>query len=136
MAERQGIWALRGLTLLALAAIGGGLWVTGGPLQGRAERRDQLRSADISALTVQADCRAAEEGAMTTDLRPTAPCPQVLRMADPVTGLPYRIEAVDARNLRLCAEFDLPLEQQARTYDWRPDRDAGGCIVHRLSILD
>ncbi|MDP5305811.1 hypothetical protein [Paracoccus spongiarum] len=133
MAERPGIWGMRGLTVLALLAIAGGLWVSGGPMQGRAERRDQMRSADLSALTAQAECRGTEAGAATADLGPTALCPETPRLADPATGAPYRITVLDRNNLRLCADFELPADKRLLAHEWQPGIDADGCIVYRLN---
>ena len=44
MARRWPVWAL---TALSLAILTAGVAATGGPAQGRAEKRDQLRESDL-----------------------------------------------------------------------------------------
>lgn len=132
MAEPRRNPAVWGIAGLAVAAIAGGLAVTGGPGQGRAERRDDLRLADLMAIAGHLDCRADAGGGVVTDLSPSPACPAIVRASDPFTGTAYRVEVVDAQNLRLCAGFDLP--QPSGALQPR-DRGVGadGCIVHRLA---
>lgn len=132
MAERRQGWPVWAIAALAAALIVAGLTMTGGPMQGRAERRDEVRMGDLDALLLQADCRAGELGELTTDLAPTAACPATPRAADPFTDEPYQVEIVDAHNLRLCAGFELPLEDRVR-WGRREGVDAGdGCMVYLM----
>lgn len=101
-------------------------------MQGRSERRDMVRLADLDALLNQADCRASETGALAADVETSDACPATPRRADPFTAAPYRIEVIDARNLRLCADFE---QAQPWLAERRPDLEAragGGCVVYRM----
>lgn len=128
MARRGGIRAIHGLAALTVATIIGGLWISGGPMQGRAERRDATRASDISALINQADCLASQTGALSADLAATQVCTATPRLADPYTNEPYRIELIDDRNLRLCASFET-MEEGVVPEAWL-QLDEGGCVVH------
>ena len=128
--RRQG-WPVWAIAVLAVVLIGVALTQTGGPMQGRAERRDEVRIADLNALMAQAGCRAAAAGTVTADLTATPACPDAPRATDPFTDRPYRIEVVDAENLRLCAAF----ETQAWTGPHLRRRDVradGDCLIHRI----
>lgn len=110
-----------GIAAVALAAVAAGLFLSGGPGQGRAERRDALREGDLAALAAQAQCLAAE-GRAVPPLAPTEGCPGTPRMADPATGEAYGIETVEGGRLRLCA----PRETAA---PWAADPARPGCIL-------
>lgn len=127
MVKRWPVWGLVGLSLTVLAA---GLIATGGPAQGRAEKRDETRQRDLAELWQQLACKSVETGALLTDPTPTEACPATPRLADPFSETPYRVEQVDEQNLRLCAGFELPVDPQ-RNYG---GRDAAGCVVQRFSL--
>ena len=129
MAERGQGWASLAIAAVALAAILGGLVLSGGPGQGRMERRDRVRLDDLMAIWRQAECRSLNGAPLDGALTPTAACPAEPRRADPQTGAAYRIEPVDARNLRLCADFELPPEELSP--GWVGERQ-GDCLVMRL----
>ena len=140
MADRAKGWATGAIVLLAAIAVGGGLAISGGPMQGRKEARDRLRMADLSAIEMQARCRAQNEGKLTTETGATPACPAELRLADPYTGIAYRIEQIDSRNLRLCAPFETDAylrrmgysePMPAENVDAQP-----GCIVARVFYAD
>jgi hypothetical protein len=132
MTERRQGWAVWTIAAVAVALIGTGLVFSGGPMQGRAERRDAVRMHDLNAAQTQAICRAFEAGAATANLAPTAACPETLRLTDPFTDRPYRIEMVDADNLRFCAVFERP--DHATAYRNLTDGAEPGesCLIHRL----
>ncbi|MTD98670.1 hypothetical protein GIY56_00010 [Paracoccus sp. YIM 132242] len=119
-------WFVRALAALSLAVLAAGIIATGGPAQGRAERRDQARQRDLSEIQSLLACKAQQAGRVGTDPTPTEACPMTPRLADPFTGAPYRIEQVAPDTLRLCAGFELPPEAQ----DHGPD--ASGCMVQRV----
>lgn len=124
-------WPVLALVVVAVGAIVTGLVVTGGPAQGRKERRDELRLADLQALARLVQCLAGESGALPTDLAATAQCAGDLRRADPHSGTPYRFEALSSDSFRFCATFetDLPL----RTHWSQVNIDAAaGCITSHL----
>lgn len=129
MARRYGKrWPVWALTALSLSVLGAGIAVTGGPAQGRAEKRDQAREADLSDLHGLLFCKAQQAGQAGIDPTPTEACPMTPRLADPFTGAPYRIERLAPDILRLCAGFERPSDRPGQ------DRDAAGCIVRRIAV--
>lgn len=125
-------WATHAITALGVAAIIGGFLIAGGPGQGRAERRDDMRRADLWALQAQLSCLARETGVLEPTVRATAACPATPSLADPITGEPYRIEPIDDENLRLCARFELPGVEGNARYAPMNEIDAQGCMVMNL----
>lgn len=116
-AGRGGAAALAGLAGLGILA---GLWLSGGPGQGRAEARDEARRSDLSELATQARCLALE-GEDVPPIDTSEGCPEAPPSADPWTGEPYRIERLPAGTLRLCASYE--------TERFRDEGPAGpGCI--------
>lgn len=121
-------WATAGITALALAAIGGGLILSGGPGEGRAERRDWQRSADLSAIESQIRCLARQTGTLSVAIETTDACPDTPTLDDPVTGQPYEITLIDARNVRLCASFET---ERAASGLQLGDSGQAGCRILR-----
>lgn len=121
---RAGAVVLAGLGVLALL---GGLWLTGGPGQGRAEQRDAARMADLEALAAQARCLALE-GREVPPVGVSERCPDAVRAADPWTGADYLIEGIGRDRLRLCAVRETePV--------WRDEVAGPGCVLVDLSDL-
>ena len=135
MAERQRGWAVWAIAALAVAAIAAGLALTGGPFEGRVEQRDNLRGSDLAALARQARCIFAAETRADGDLAETATCPDSPRLQDPFTGAPYRIEPLDARHLRLCADFEREPARHGR-HGPVPGQWQGDCVVVELGRPD
>ena len=125
MARPWPVWALTALSLAVLVA---GIAATGGPAQGRAEKRDGTRQRDLSEIQSLLFCKAQQAGKVGTDPTPIEACPMTPRLADPFTGVPYRIELVAPDSIRLCAGF----EAQPDMRDL--GRDASGCTVQRIMI--
>lgn len=125
-------WATHAITALGVAAILGGFWIAGGPGQGRAERRDEMRRADLWAIQSQLGCLARERGVLSPEIGTTAACPAEPRLSDPVTGQLYVIETIDDENLRLCASFDIPPDPGAARHAGQGGFDEGGCMVMNL----
>ena len=123
MARPWPVWALTALSLAVLVA---GIVATGGPAQGRAEKRDRTRDRDLSEIQSLLFCKAQQAGRVVTDPAPTEACPMTPRLADPFTAVPYRIELVAPDSIRLCAGFELPARHSTR--------DAAGCIVQRIAL--
>lgn len=117
----EGRRAVIGIAVVAVAAISAGLWLSGGPAEGRAERRDALREADLAALAAQAQCLAAE-GRAVPPLAPIEGCPAEPRLADPATGEGYEIAPLAEGRLRLCAARETAAP-------WAPDPARPGCII-------
>lgn len=128
MAKGQGLAAL-GLAALTAALIGTGLSITGGPAQGRAEKRDAMRAEDLRTLSANINCQStALEGAMPSAPQKTDSCAQDITLTDPFTGTPYRFEPINDRQYRLCATFET--EQITPRYGLL-QRD-GDCVIGSL----
>lgn len=124
------VWGIAGLALLLISV---GLTITGGPLQGRSERRDAVRYEDLMRLSQQARClHGANQLQEGEQLGPTAACPDDARHADPYTDQPYRIEALDPQHLRLCASFELT-EKEAPWVRQYNQQWQGDCVVVELA---
>ncbi len=122
------------VALIGLAAgmIGLGLWTVGGPEQARAERRDQMRRTDLHSLARHLACLHRE--GLEPDAR-TPACPETARRTDPLTGAPYRVEALSAQLVHVCAEFETGLPRQG----WGPRDDFDpdtGCLVLALREME
>ena len=124
MARRWPIWALTAVSLVVLAT---GIALTGGPAQGRAEKRDHARQDDLSDINGLLFCKAQQAGRVDTDPTPTEACPMTPRLADPFTAAPYRIELVAPDTIRLCAAFEL----SPRGDD---GSDESGCIIQQVTL--
>ena len=120
MARRWPVWAL---TMLSLAVLAAGFVASGGPAQGRAEKRDRTRGRDLSEIQSLLSCKTSEAGQVVTNPTPTEACPMTPRLADPFTGAPDRIELVGPDSIRLCAGFELPAQFSTR--------DEACCTVQR-----
>lgn len=120
------------LTALVAAAVGLGLWAVGGPAQGRMEKRDQQRHADLMQLERQVACLSdAASGALPDAIAETDVCHIAERYADPWTGAAYVYDRLSDSGYRLCAGFEAPGTLQAWTGpEIKFDRDAG-CLVIR-----
>ena len=121
-----------GIAVLALVAVVLGLVLGGGPIQARKERRDETRLDDLTRLARHVDCLAVQDDriVMPTDFAETSGCPGPVRMADPYTGVAYRIEPLPENRYRLCADFELPPEENRPR--WSPARRDGDCVVQDL----
>ncbi|WP_299908846.1 hypothetical protein [uncultured Paracoccus sp.] len=126
-------WATHAITALGLAAIVGGFLIAGGPGQGRAERRDDLRRSDLWSLQAQLDCLARERRVLSPMIESTAACPSTPRLSDPATGQAYVVEQIDDENLRLCASFEAAPEDPTRPrHAGQAGFDERGCMVMNL----
>ncbi|MFV0384209.1 hypothetical protein [Paracoccus sp. (in: a-proteobacteria)] len=136
MLSRGRDWATMAITGLAVVAIVGGILVAGGPVQGRAERRDDLRRSDLNMLESQLRCLARERRLLSVEIATTEACPATPSLTDPVTGQPYRIEQIDAENLRLCASFEIPPSRDPARRDGMGHFDDQGCMVMMMQKGD
>lgn len=133
MTDPRGKWAVWTITGMTLLMIAGGLIVTGGPVQGQKERRDNVRQNDLAALYRHAGCISASEQRNDGDLSATLPCPDEPRLIDPFSGDAYRIEPVDDQHLRLCARFELPADIRQPRRGPPPGEWDRTCIVVQLT---
>lgn len=118
-------WATAALVVIAVALIGVGLLLTGGPDQARKERRDQEREDDLGSLASLVDCLASANGGRLPDrLAQTSDCDWQARLADPFTNQPYRYERITERSYQLCATFETPPPKTRGPWG----RDENGCV--------
>lgn len=122
-------WLLAGLAAVLVAA---GLWVSGGPAAGRAERRDQAREGDLGAIQGVLACASGAGEALPASLDalnggPDGLCGPVPRRADPFTGAPYPYERLGERRYRLCAGFERPELIAPYAYSEESFDPATGC---------
>lgn len=117
---------------LAVIVVVLALSITGGPGQGRMERRDETRLQDLQRIAAQVECLAlAADGALPADPASTPLCPADVRVADPYTGAPYRYETLSADAFRLCAGFETDLAIRMAGNQVNVDVEAG-CLHFRL----
>ena len=83
-----------------------GLWATGGPLQGRAERRDRQRQQDLTEMAKWIDCLSILPAGLPETLTPTQACPFTGNLNDPLTGQPYAYRKNTGNAYLLCAQFE------------------------------
>ncbi|MFA5581935.1 MAG: hypothetical protein WDA25_08295 [Paracoccaceae bacterium] len=119
---------------MGVAAIILGLSVTGGPTQGRMERRDEQRRQDVNALSFQINCLAQNAGNQLPQvIESTDECLFTGRLNDPLTDIPYRYEPLGNHSYRLCAAFETPVRSRWRSDDFNPET---GCRHYRLHVTD
>lgn len=127
--------------LAVLLAVAAGLAVVGGPDTGRRDRRDDARLDALrqiaDALACHADARADPANpAILPDISPACLSADVsLRLSDPQTGAPYRIEYPTPDEARVCAGFEAPLSA-SRSTGWPPFDAATGCVSVTLRNPD
>ncbi|MBU3030275.1 hypothetical protein [Paracoccus marinaquae] len=131
MARRAKGGATVSIAAMGIGAILGGVLIGGGPGQGRAERRDEMRRSDLWALEAQLDCLARKRGSLDARIETTAACPDQPQLTDRETGEPYRIEQIDDENLRLCASFEIA-RGEGEIIRAGENFDAEGCRVMNL----
>jgi hypothetical protein len=101
-----------------------GLWVVGGPTQGRVERRDRIRIADLRNLSFDLRCSARKDnGTLPESLTEIEACNGVPQPTDPLTGERYRYERISDWQANICATFEQPFTDYASDFD-----QATGCM--------
>ena len=125
--ETLGQALILGLAILAIVL---GLLATGGPKQGRAERRDDQRARDLSVLIGLVPCLAQEQGgALPPALAPHAACSPAELPVDPVSGAAYTYERLSEASYRICARFERPDEIESAHYGLSRIDAATGCAI-------
>jgi hypothetical protein len=125
--DRGGSLALIALVVAALLA---GLLTVGGPLQGRAEKRDGVRIDDLLQIRGQVTCLAeAAGGVLPSDLAATDDCDLAERLADPYTGAPYRYARISDTAYRLCAGFETETPRRYAAGTATGFDEGSGCLV-------
>lgn len=124
--------------LAVLLAVAAGLAVVGGPDTGRRDRRDDARLNALrqiaDALACHADAKSDPPNpAILGDISPACLSGDIsVRLSDPQTGAPYRIEYPTPDEARVCADFEAPLSAP-RSAGWPPFDAATGCVSVTLS---
>lgn len=97
-------WAILVITILAVVL---GLYLSGGPIEGRKSRRDALRESDLRALSSLVECLARTQGnTLPETLAVTPECDTKLRLDDPFTHAPYVYTHQENALYRVCATFE------------------------------
>jgi len=94
---------------LVVAAVVAGLFVVGGPEDGRMEARDQKRMEDLRALSDFIRCVAhANDRQLPVELTPNPGCSQTVRFQDPFSEKAYTYTKTSSDTYQVCATFEKP----------------------------
>jgi hypothetical protein len=96
-----------------LAAVVAGLSLLGSPEHQRAVRLDDRRVSNLRTLSTLIGSELDRKKALPSSLASLDMGGNASR--DPVTGVPYRYEAIGKNAFRLCATFDAASEGEDRT---------------------
>lgn len=98
------------LCAVVVAAAGIAVWVAGGPLDARARALDDQRVQDLRQIYQSVNYFYKDQGRLPKSLADCDrnPATFIRDKSDPVTGLPYGYEVIDADTFSLAASFDLP----------------------------
>ncbi|MEP6593394.1 MAG: hypothetical protein ABJC51_06870 [Acidobacteriota bacterium] len=115
------------LTVMALAAIVGGLLLLGPPPEERARQFDQRRIDALETIESAVQAFRTQHERLPASLEELRQQPgRMIRPNDPRTGQPYEYRLLDAASYELCAQFD---RQSSRPGTAAPDQawahDAG-----------
>jgi len=130
-------WASWTIAALAAGVVLAGLAIAGGPAQARKERRDDMRAADLSRLSMHISCLVGDSGLreLPADLGPTDGCPGPVPLTNSQTGEQYRIEPLEHGKYRLCAAFELAPAENRWEYRWASEQRDGDCVIYSLPEL-
>lgn len=119
------------LVLLVGGAVVAGLIVTGGPGQGRAEKRDEQRWRDLRDSAALARCLYEVTGTAPEALHAMAGCSSIEVPTDPEIGAPYAYSLNGETGFRICATFEIGVPS---LYTVDPDwiDPETGCLVGRF----
>ena len=105
------------LGVIVIVEVIAGLLTVGGPLTGRAERRDDQRRDDIRDISENIRCLTRVAGGTIPDQpRITDRCPEVFPASDPFSGEPYEYEKLSMIAYRICATFETATIDQWYNY--------------------
>jgi hypothetical protein len=117
--------ALLGSALvIAVAAIVAGVIVVGTPAEGRMQRLDRIRAADLREIVAAVDRYWRQHERLPASLRDVAADPRSdVSVVDPATETEYEYRIVDDDSYELCAVFDLASipERRERGTFWLHD---------------
>ena len=128
-------WPSYVLAILAVVLIAVGLWSLGGIGAAQAERRDDLREADLNQIAGALRCVVeADDGVpLPTSLDALGQdvadhCVSEIRVSDPITGEPYAYERLGETRFQVCAAFERPDLMVAYDYGTDAFDPATGCL--------
>ena len=98
---------------VVLAALVGGLAVVGGPGHARAEKRDDIRRADLRRIADRIIC---EEGGQAAFKRACRGADEALH--DPLTGAAYEVTRRDG-TFKVCATFEVAQQEAEDSAHWQ-----------------
>lgn len=114
---------------LVLAAIIAGLFVTGGPMTARAEKRDMARLDDLRRLSSFVRCVKDKTGTIPATLSSFEACGTDVVFLDVTTKSPYRYEKLDDETVQLCAEFERPDLLRGQEFNLGRRQGQTGCYT-------
>lgn len=94
---------------LSVALIMAGIWITGGPAAGQAERRDAGRLSDLYKLQDLTFCLAETAGGVLPDeINTSETCKREIDLIDAQSGQAYKYQRISDRSYLWCAPFEAP----------------------------
>ncbi len=112
---------------LALAFIGAGIWIAGGPATGRAEKRDAERMEDLGELSELTFCLAeTADGVLPEVIDATDACQRDIALSDPYNGNAYTYFRISERAYKWCGDFEKP--ERIRTFGAQSLDPETGCV--------
>ncbi|MDG1739141.1 MAG: hypothetical protein P8L68_01270 [Paracoccaceae bacterium] len=122
---KNSILAVISVIAIGMAAIG--LFVSGGPSVGKAERRDQARIEDLYELRELTFCLAETAGGVLPKIIDNSDtCARDIMFNDPYDDVPYVYEWISERSYKYCASFEYP--ERITIYDSASFDPTTGCI--------
>jgi hypothetical protein len=97
--------------------------VIGPPGHARLIALDRQRVSDLDGTASKMHNLFGEANRLPKNL------PADLKKRDPVTGLRYEFQRIDARHYALCAPFALPAESESGDNSWRPNWPHGAGLT-------
>lgn len=96
------------LGVLVLAAVGIGVFATGGPETARQEKRDRAQVQALRDAVRYVDCIARADGALPDALETERLCPTSSLRRFPTTDVAITYERLGQDMYRLCTSFERP----------------------------
>lgn len=109
---------------VAISAVVAGVIVVGTPAEGRMQRLDRVRAADLREIVAAVDRYWRQHERLPASLRDVAADPRAdVSVVDPATETEYEYRIVDDDSYELCAVFDLESipERRERGTFWLHD---------------
>jgi hypothetical protein len=110
--------------VVTVAAVVAGIIVVGTPAEGRMQRLDRVRAADLRSIVAAVDRYWRQHEELPASLRDLAADPRAqVSVRDPASETEYEYRIVDDDSYELCAVFDLASipERRERGTFWLHD---------------